>query len=111
MIKDLISQIEAIKEQLYTKISELPDNANIKRLDSDSNCFIINSSQIIGKPFSPEYHDYKHQYKLIIKYLKTCEITNFENSLNTIIKTSIVRDGNRSVRLNPEVVKYLKTII
>jgi len=33
MIKDLISQIEAIKEQLYTKISELPDNANIKRLD------------------------------------------------------------------------------
>jgi len=105
MIKDLISQIEAIKEQLYTKISELPDNANIKRLD------IINSSQIIGKPFSPEYHDYKHQYKLIIKYLKTCEITNFENSLNTIIKTSIVRDGNRSVRLNPEVVKYLKTII
>jgi len=110
-INELISKIEAIKEQLYNKINELPDNDNIKRLEGKPNCFIINVSQLMGKPFSVEYHDYKMQYKCIVEYLKNCNIENFESNLQQMINTGYLKQNGRSTLLNPEVIRYLKTII
>ena len=120
MIKDLIKQIETIKEQLYSKILSLPENNEITTITESPKCFTIPFSKVIGKPLSPEYYCYKKQYHMIVDNLTMCKIEKFDDTLKTIVDTGIVKYGvsntaiilgTRTFRLNPEVINYLKSIL
>jgi hypothetical protein len=111
MLKQLIDQIENVKQQLYAKILSLPENDKITILSEHPKCFTVKFSDVIGKPFNAEYYDFKAQYKILVELLKNTTTENFENCINNAIETGKVRHNNVTYNLNPEVVKYLKSIV
>jgi hypothetical protein len=111
MINDLIQQIEKIKRNLYDQINALPQNENITVLSETPSIFVVKSNDVFGQPFSPEWHDYKAQYKMIVEELETSRIETFEAKLQSIITTGKIKSGNTIFTLNPAVVEFVRSII
>ncbi len=111
----IIKQIQHLKKKLYDSINELPDNPKINRLNG--NCFTIMSSDLsVDKVLSPEYYDFKLQYREIIKCIDKSRIETLDKVLNEIVKTGIIKqskiDGGYNLfKLNPTVIKYLKQLL
>lgn len=113
-IKDLQWQALTIKRKIRQKIRSLPDNTNIKRLSSSPNCFIMNISEIFkdkDQTFSAEYYDFIYQYKVISKKIKIIDITKIEKKLNEWIKDGYIIDNEHRIKLNPNVIEYLKELL
>lgn len=68
-ITNSIRRIEKEREDLINLILGLPDNPTIKRLGEKGNCFTIQFSQLENTIMSPEYYDFKHQYRRIAEIL------------------------------------------
>jgi hypothetical protein len=91
---DLISKIDGISEQveyikryITTRIESLPDNPNIERVKDAPNCFVMSISQVIKHDnMSAQFHDFKHQYKNIIKYLEVQPLEKIIERLTTMIQ-------------------------
>lgn len=63
--------IVEIQQNLIDRILSLPDNPRIKRLSENPNCFIASSSDVFKSGnLSPEHHDFKEQYNLIVAKIK-----------------------------------------
>jgi hypothetical protein len=113
-IKDLQWQFLLIKRKIRQKIQSLPDNPNIKRIPGTSNCFTMKISEIlkdIDSTLSPEYYDFKYQYKIISKKIKNVTITGIENIIKKWIKEGYIRDNEHRMKLHPQVIEYLKEIL
>ncbi len=112
---EIIKQIQDLKKKLYDSINELPDNPKINRLSG--NCFTIMSSDLsVDRVLSPEYYDFKHQYREIIKCIDNSRIETLDKVLNEIVKTGIIKqskiDGGYNLfKLNPTVIEYLKQLL
>jgi len=123
-IKDLQWQALTIKRKIRQKIRSLPNNPNIKRISSSPNCFVMNVSEIFGdkdQTFSAEYYDFRYQYKKMSNIIKKMDVTKIENSINEWIRTGYINYSTYSkinqrffqnrLKLHPQVVEYLKTIL
>jgi len=110
--KGLQAQQEAIhkiKEELQAAISALPDNPSIKRLGHGA--FTI-SSKDLGNNWTPEFHDFKIQYGILITLIDKTQPDKLANVLTEVINNGKLRDKdrNRTVYFHPEVIKLLKEL-
>ena len=62
------------KEVIIKIINEIADSHKINRIDNK--CFIIKKSELIGKPWSPSYFDWKESGKVLLKKLDDLFIKN-----------------------------------
>jgi hypothetical protein len=62
------------KEKLIKIITEVADSHKINRIDNK--CFIVKKSELIGKPWSPSYFDWKESGKTLLKKLDDLFIKN-----------------------------------
>lgn len=111
MLKDIINEIENIKQALYNKIKSLPQNENITIINKQPRCFTVMFKEIIGNPLSSYYYDFQAQYKMIVEHLNNTRIENFEKTLQTIIDTSKITIQKHTYNLNPKVVQYLDKLV
>jgi hypothetical protein len=112
-IDELINKIQQIKEQVQIKILSLPDTSPANRINS--NCFTILKSQLNSRSWSPEFYDFKAQYKAIAEELDHYEPENIERKLKLMVEKkqfTISRGLNVPYifLLHDDVVNYLKTI-
>lgn len=106
------ARAERIKDELGRLILDLPDNPEIKRLSSNPNCYIINSSVInkdLHHTLSPEYYDFKYQYKKLVEKIDTMNILQFSDNLKKIINDGKFNVGsnNEVIKLHPKVIELL----
>jgi hypothetical protein len=109
-IIDKINQIKSELLQLAKQVRELPPNPNVERLGN--NCFSIKSSEIFKHDkWSPEYHCFEEQYRIIAKLIETLPIDEVIEKLYRICnKKSYYLKGN-TIIFHPQVIENLKTII
>lgn len=83
------TKINSLKEKLATEVTNLPDNPNIKRLNTSA--FTISSYQIFkNNPhlnMSAFFHDFKAQYRTIASIIRKSKDANIIKILEIIIKT------------------------
>lgn len=98
-------------KEFVAKIRELPDNPNIKHLDS--NCYTINIKELSKHHIlSATYYDFKFQYSIIIQMIESEPIETSAKHIDTILKSPhrITYKGT-SIKFHPDVVKQLKSIV
>ena len=111
-IASILSQIEQFKKEVIAKVEKMPDNPKIRRINSCSSCYIINSSDLENN-WSPEYYDNKYQAQVIVSLIK--EKKNPESILKMF--EEIVNEGtyritpNHRMHFNNQVRKYLENMI
>ena len=111
MLEHFIKQIEELKSEFHTNILELPQNPDINIINESPSCFTVKSSWAWGNSLLPLYYDFKKQYELVVEKLESVAIDNYDDTLNSIVETGIIRLDKRTLRLNPTVVKNLKSIL
>jgi hypothetical protein len=88
-------------------IADLPDNPKINRVTTK--CFVMKSSDL-GRNWSPEYHDFRIQYKSVIFCIKRSRNVIAALRQITINKKVQTSHGN-FITLHPEVIANLKTLL
>lgn len=71
------------KEEIIRIISEVADSHKINRIDNK--CFIVRKSEIIGKPWSPSYFDWKESGKILLKKLDDIFLKHSEEPISEFI--------------------------
>ena len=123
-ITDMQWQMLLIKRKLRKKIRSFPNNPNIKRISNSPNCYTMMSSEIFkdkDHTMSAEYYDFKYQYKRITDTIRKMDITSIETSLERWIKNGYLDYSTYSqinqrffpnrMKLHPQVIEYLKTLL
>lgn len=112
-LADLETRKQEIIKNILESIKNLPDNTTIQRVPGTSHAFIMNSSQLLDRSWSPSFYDFKHQYKLICDELATA--VDVEKKLNTILSDGYIRMGRGrntySEHIHPDVINHINQII
>lgn len=117
---ELQQKLKAISEKIQSKILELPDNPNIERLGGGA--FTMNISQVFASKthnLSPEYYDFKYQYKKIAEVIERIEPSAVFEKLERICengKLEYVGNGmhgstRNHLTFHPDVISYIKELI
>jgi hypothetical protein len=111
--KSIVDKVNQIKSELLIlakQIRELPPNPNVERLGN--NCFSIKSSEIFKHDkWSPEYHCFEEQYRIIAEMVETLPIDQILSKLNRIIETKRYYIKGNTTMFHPQVIENLKTIV
>lgn len=113
-----------IKTSLVEAINNLPDNPNIKRIEGNTNCFIVTMGEIIKSEnlnLDPGYYDFTYQYRHLIEKIDRVDILDLDTTMKNIIETgkfSLAAGKNihgqntvNTIKLHPEVIKKLKSLL
>ena len=71
------------KEEIIKIITEVADSHKIKRIDNK--CFIVKVSEIMGKPWSPSYFDWKESGKVLLKKLDDMFLKNRNEPISEFV--------------------------
>lgn len=123
-IKSTVNELRCNKlriiRSLRNLILSLPDNPNIQRLSK--RCFAMSFSHLSLRNWTPEYYDFKRQYRLICREVLVRRIEKILPFLEKIIQNGfLIREefiyaghkgykGTSRFTFHPEVITYLKTI-
>ena len=123
-IKSTVDELRRNKlriiRSLRNLILSLPDNPNIQRLSK--NCFTMSSSFLSVRNWTPEYYDFKRQYRLICREVLVRRIEKILPFLEKIIQDGYLKreefiyaghkayKGTSRFTFHPEVIDHLKTI-
>lgn len=102
-----------IIQKINAKILSLPDNPRIKRMPGPANCFVIQFKDL-GSSWSPEHHDFKKTYKLIVETLNRASDDDFLKCLLGILEDGRVKlqtSGTHYLTLHPDVVTYVYQLL
>lgn len=115
-INDEIHELHAksveLKNKIIAIIDKFPDNPNIERISGNSEAFTIKMSQLSDwLVLSPEYYDWKYQYKKIIIKIEEMDILTFDETFNKILKDKRFKLNSNVIYLCPEVINKLKEIL
>ena len=99
-------EVARIKHLLQVQLNLLPDNPCVNRLSD--NCYSM-SSKDLGATWSAEYHDFKYQYRALIKLCDTS--TDIRKSLFKALKEQMFKVGDVAVKLHPEVIKNVRQVL
>jgi hypothetical protein len=104
--------VAQLRGGLKAFIEGCPDNPDIKRLSD--NCFILRSSKL-GNNWTPEYHDFKYQYRVIAGRADELSPVAFLSFLSNVISTGKHydrnHDRNRTIYFHPEVITNIKAAL
>ena len=100
-VKDIVAQIAKL-------IESCPDNPNIERIEN-GNSFLIRVKDL-SKNFnlSPDYYDFKYQYKLISEYLQK---NSNSIAINKILNDKKILVNGSYITLHPDVCENVKKIL
>jgi hypothetical protein len=110
-----IQEVQRIREEIQTAITNLPDNPDIKRISS--NCFVMSSSQIFSNPKNPTkrmdvfFHNFKKQYEKIAEVIDSCYSENIISILENIVKSGYLNHSGRHYNFHPDVIANLSNIL
>lgn len=107
-IDDFQITVDTLKSALKDKIMTLPDNPRINRLGD--NAFTVKASELVGNPWSPFFHDFKAQYKKLIKWIDELTPDEMLLIIGLIIKDGVVHRDRQQYRFHPDVIGYLKNL-
>lgn len=104
-------RLQKVVDAIEAKILELPDNPSINRLSPK--CFTIRSKDLQNN-WTPAFHDFKEQYRLVVEALRNVNVGRAMVVLKEIINARQVRciggvHGMQS--LHPDVLKYLQLVL
>ncbi len=105
--------VARIKREIKTKVASLPDNPRIKRLPGIERCFTI-SNKDLGNNWSPEYHDFREQYRFICDQITRVHFTKIIPFLKRIIEKGVIYETNTTRTrhtFHPDAIEYLKGLI
>ena len=112
-INQIIPKLEQaikIRKSIVDMILELPDNTNIERQGKHG--FSVKSSEVFKhNNLSPEYYDFKRQYKMIANKLESMPIENTVDWLLVLLEKGSIYYKNTNFKLHPEVIEYIKGIL
>ncbi|MHA1285793.1 MAG: hypothetical protein ACTSPB_00190 [Candidatus Thorarchaeota archaeon] len=109
-VKDYEGKVAIIKNNLISQVESLPDNPRIKRLDDEGLCFSI-SSKDLGDNWTPEYHDFKQQYKLIVEWINKSSPQRVMDILEEITTTGQIVMKKQRHKFHPDVITQLKKLL
>ena len=103
-------ELEALIRSLADTVTELPDNPRIRRVSGNPAVFILRAKDL-GSSWSPEYHDFKVQYKAIHDKLFGHPLDVFEwwSTVRTAGKLKLSDDYVLS--LHPDVIKHVNKLL
>ena len=117
-LNSLYQKAERLRRLLCMKIESLPQNDNIKIISESPKIFILNSSNLSSTSWTPQYYDFKSQYKFISEVLVKIHHTKISDTISHMIKKGWVTKRGDSywrsqegLRLHPDVVEHLKTLL
>lgn len=110
-VRDIKQSLKDSIKKFTETIKKLPDNNNTKRINK--NCFIIKVSEINKHDsWSPEYHDFKYQYKAILKRFAKQTSLNFVKNLSLALEAGWIKMTDQHIlKLHPEVIKRVLEIM
>lgn len=111
-IKEILQQMEDLKQQIIDNVREIPDNPKIKRISDKPSCFIVNFKDL-GDNWSPEYHDSKYQTKTIINIIKERDnLNSIQNMFEEIVNKGVYRvEPGHRMYFNNQVREYIKNLL
>jgi len=105
--------LQNLKDDLIAKIRDLPDNPKIHRVKENPHCFVMRFKDL-GDCWSPEYHDFKHQYRVLIEMIEKKEIKQIKTLFEQIISKGWVyfeaSVGRNKHKFHPDVVEMLRRL-
>ena len=105
--------LEVLKQDLISKIRELPDNPKIHRAKGNPHCFVMRSKDL-GDCWSAEYHDFKYQYEVIIEMIEKRDIKQIKKLFQKILSEGRVyyesSNGRNTHIFHPSVVEMLRNL-
>lgn len=112
-LTDLQSRIDKLINNLCERVRRLPENDKIRIIPNAMNIrmFVIKKKDL-GDCWSPEYHQFVHQYEALIDVFKNTKVENIVQRWSEI-KTGgfIKKSGGYKLRLHPTVISYVSAII
>jgi hypothetical protein len=112
--KSLLDYILAMKKELITIISNLPENPKIKVINPDSNsglrCFVIQKSDLDNN-WTPQYHSFKIQYEKIIEQIDKTFIEQLPGLFAKIIKDKKIKETGGYFYFHDDVVENISSIV
>lgn len=112
-LTDLQSRIDKLINDLCERVRRLPENDKIRIIPNAMNIrmFVIKKKDL-GDCWSPEYHQFVHQYEALIDVFKHTRVENIVQRWSEIkAKGFIDKGGNYKLRLHPTVISYVSGII
>jgi len=110
-ILEMSKEMAKIRRQIVDAILKLPDNPNIERLGKNGSFQIKASTLTKENNWSPHYHDFKAQYRLIAGVIADSPIEDIPFKLKTMVEKKIVATGGATYKLHPQVAENLKTLM
>lgn len=82
--KEVSEAEKAIASIIQDAIVEIAQQAPIKRVSK--NAFVVNSSQLTGKPWNPEYYDWEAAAKVLFTSALKCQAPqNWKETLESLL--------------------------
>lgn len=104
-ITQLTDTANKILLEIAQEIQSLEDNPRISRINDK--CFVIRSSDLGGN-WSPEYHDFKLQYREVAEYISSCGTDSLIARIGRCIDQSTI--PGKGIKLHPDVVRKLSEL-
>jgi len=116
-VESLKKQKEALLKKLQQVILNLHDNPKIKRiavsgdaLSEASSAFTMNMSDLSrGLELSPDFYDFKYQYKMLVQKLEKSD--DFVATIENAIKEKEFKIQHKKILLHPDVIKELQKLL
>ena len=108
-----LKDLENVKQALIDIVLTMPDNPKINRINDQ--CYTISSANLSSDLcLSPEYYNFKLQYRLIVEIIENNTIKKIQKLLNDIIHKGSIHyptSARTYHRFHPDVVEHLKTLM
>ena len=115
-VEKIVGNTEMVRKQIREMILALPDNRQAA-LSENPRCFVVKSSEWFDGVLSPESYDFRHQYEAVARVIDSLPIERVVTKLEALVIPDfngaywLTQVGNSRIRLHPEVVKNLKTVM
>jgi hypothetical protein len=111
-IDNATMQLAALLDELNGMIEGLPDNPKINRINDQ--CFTLRFKDLNTSNWSPEYYDFKRQYRKVIEALKSVATIHALEEFRKIVGQGWIHDLSmpmRRFKFHPDVLANLKSLL
>lgn len=70
---------EKLMKAISSSLLKVAQNHPVQRIDK--HCFVIRVSDLVGNPFTPTFYDWEQSVKIILKFLNTKPVEEWEQAL------------------------------
>jgi hypothetical protein len=105
-----VQQTNRLKKAIQNYFASLPQNPLLKPFGKSGRTFVIKASDL-KLNFSPEYHDFCHQYRTINSILATTPGEKVRDVLSEIVRSKTAHCFSHDIKLHPDVLKNIQNVL